>query len=149
MQLPDLALRLLPLLRCRLHDVFIVQGSVHDSRALMAANAEHAAVEVLLQPWCSRTPGSGSSSSSADDSAASSADLDDARIVAAANTLSSINPNAQVVLPPVALFGWGAAAHCLRLSGSWHIHAFVLLLCTSAMLMQGKLAPRRRAELKG
>jgi hypothetical protein len=75
--------------------VFIIQGSVHDSHALMAANAEQAAVGVLLQPWSSKPQaGSGCQCCAADSDA--SADMGDARTLAAANTLRSLNPHVQV-----------------------------------------------------
>jgi hypothetical protein len=77
--------------------VFIIQGSVHDTHALMAANAEQAAVAVLLKPQCSSSSGSSSGCADcADDSVVSAAGVADARVVAAANTLRSINPDIQV-----------------------------------------------------
>lgn len=99
----------LPLLPCSLCDVFIIRGSVHDPHALMAANAERAAVAVLLQPQSSSTPGSGSSCASCTDDSMSAVGPADAHIVAAANTLSSINPNIQVGTAACSDCGLGAA----------------------------------------
>jgi hypothetical protein len=76
--------------------VFVIQGSVHDPHALMAANAEQAAVGVLLQPWHSSSASSGSGCDCADDSVVSAAGVAYARVVAAANTLRSINPDIRV-----------------------------------------------------
>jgi hypothetical protein len=79
--------------------VFIIQGSLHDPHALMAANAEQAAVGVLLKPFCSSSSDSTAGSGCAacgDDSVVSAAGVADARVVAAANTLRSINPHIQV-----------------------------------------------------
>ncbi|KAF6255852.1 hypothetical protein COO60DRAFT_1532573, partial [Scenedesmus sp. NREL 46B-D3] len=75
-----------------LSGVFIIQASVCDTNALMAANAEQAAVGVLLQPWCTSSP----ARCAADERAVAPAGLDDARVVAAANTLRSVNPGIQL-----------------------------------------------------